>query len=117
MPASATLAHQKTPCSRVCASRVAARPGRGGASGATIVAPPFFFNKPFRLSTAEKALFLDCADKATASHGVRPVEPWMVGLKNRLPGKGVSATHLNQGTPRRRKDAPQDATRPAGGGS
>lgn len=32
-----------------------------------IVAPPFFFNKPFRLSTAEKALFLDCADKATAS--------------------------------------------------
>ena len=99
MPASATLAHQKTPCSRVCASRVAARPGRGGASGATIVAPPFFFNKPFRLSTAEKALFLDCADKATASHGVRPVEPWMVGLKNRLPGKGVSISIDRGGTP------------------
>ena len=79
--------------------------------------PPFFFNKPFRLSDAEKALFLDCADKVTASHDIRPVEPWMVGLKNRLPGKGVSATLFNQGTPRRRKDAPQDATRPAGGGS
>ena len=28
---------------------------------------PFFYNKPFRLSSEEKALFLDCADKATAS--------------------------------------------------
>ena len=28
---------------------------------------PFFYNKPFRLSAEEKALFLDCADKATAS--------------------------------------------------
>ena len=37
MPASATLFHQKTPCSRVCAPRVATRPGRGGASGANIV--------------------------------------------------------------------------------
>ena len=37
MPPSATLAHQKTPCSRVCAPRVAARPGRGGASGASFM--------------------------------------------------------------------------------
>ena len=43
---------------------------------------------------------------------VRPVEPWMVGLKNRLPDKSVSATLRNRGTPRRRKDAPQVATRP-----
>ena len=28
---------------------------------------PFFYNKPFRLSAEEKALFLSCADKATAS--------------------------------------------------
>ena len=28
---------------------------------------PFFFNKPFRLSPGEKAMFLACADKATAS--------------------------------------------------
>ena len=28
---------------------------------------PFFFNRPFRLSASEKALFLSCADKATAS--------------------------------------------------
>ena len=28
---------------------------------------PFFFNKPFRLSADEKAMFLACADKATAS--------------------------------------------------
>ena len=37
MPASATLARQKTPCSRVCAPRVAARPERGGASGASFM--------------------------------------------------------------------------------
>lgn len=28
---------------------------------------PFFFDKPFRLSSGEKALFLDCAERATAS--------------------------------------------------
>ena len=28
---------------------------------------PFIFNRPFRLSASEKALFLSCADKATAS--------------------------------------------------
>ena len=98
MPASATLSRQKAPCSRVCAPRVAARLGRGGASGATIVAPPFFFNKPFRLSATKKTLFLDCADKATASHDIRPVEPWMVGLKNRLPCKGVSIPIGHGGT-------------------
>lgn len=37
MPPSATLARQKTPCSRVCAPRVATRPGRGGASGASFM--------------------------------------------------------------------------------
>ena len=71
---------------------------------------PFFFNKPFRLSNTEKALFLACADKATASHDIRPVEPWMVGLKNRLPGKDVSATLRTRGTPRRRRDAPRVVT-------
>ena len=60
--------------------------------------PPFFFNKPFRLSNTEKALFLACADKATASHDIRPVEPWMVGLKNRLPGKCVSIPIGHGGT-------------------
>lgn len=41
---------------------------------------------------------------------VRPVEPWMVGLKNRLPGKDVSATLRTRGTPRRRRDAPRIVT-------
>lgn len=41
---------------------------------------------------------------------VRPVEPWMVGLKNRLPGKDVSATLRTRGTPRRRRDAPRVVT-------
>ena len=38
---------------------------------------------------------------------VRPVEPWMVGLKNRLPGKGVSATLLDRGTSRKWQDVPR----------
>ena len=69
--------------------------------------PPFFFNKPFRLSAAEKTLFFACADKATVLHDIRPVEPWMVGLKNRLPGKGVSATLLDRGTSRKWQDVPR----------
>ena len=110
MHASATLAHQKTPCSRVCAPRVAARPGRGGASGATIVAPPFFFNKPFRLSNTEKALFLACADKATASHDIRPVEPWMVGLKTACPARASLLPSSTKEPPRKRRNAPRVVT-------
>ncbi len=46
---------------------------------------PFFYNKPFRLSAEEKALFLSCADKATSSLKRNQKRAWLFGWWERGP--------------------------------
>ena len=61
MPASATLAHQKTPCSRVRAPRVAARPGRGGASGASFMPDSKTTDDRYAMRPIDVELYETCA--------------------------------------------------------
>ncbi len=61
MPASATLARQKTPCSRVRAPSIAARPGRGGASGASFMPDSKTTGDRYAMRPIDVELYETCA--------------------------------------------------------
>lgn len=62
MPASARLVRQKTPCNRVCAPRVAAHPGRGGASGATTMPKSEPTDDRYAMRPIDVELYEACAE-------------------------------------------------------
>ena len=90
MPASATLARQKTPCSRVCAPRVATRPGRGGASGASFMPGSKTTDDRYAMRPIDVELYETCAKgtlaqvKALLDRGADPNVPhWDIFNQNR----------------------------------
>lgn len=92
MPASDTLVRQKTPCSRVraprIAPRIAARPGRGGASGASFMPDSKTTGDRYAMRPIDVELYETCAkgtlaqvrallDKGADPNAIHWIESWV----------------------------------------